>query len=495
MKKTLVLFCIILLAIACSKDDRGYPAESSPFSNSLDFNGSGFITTSSSSSETYGEFEENAFIKTSDENTSTFSIDADGGSYSNIRDQINFGQEVQKYAVRTEEIINYFQYDYPDDGGIHPITLNGEIAESPWSKNKLLRIGIKGKEIPFNKLPPSNLVFLVDVSGSMSSDNKLPLLKESFKKLVDRLRNEDRVAIVTYASNPGVALESTHCWNKNKIKLAISQLDAGGSTNGSGGIEAAYKIAEQNFVPSGNNRIIIASDGDFNVGVTNHNDLLDLIEEKREKGIFLTTIGVGRGNYNDANMEQIANHGNGTYEYIDDIRQAEKVFIEEFGKLYTVAKDVKVQVEFNPRLVHAYRLIGYENRVLDNEDFEDDTKDAGEIGSGQEITAIYEIKPANQGVSPTSERTFSIDFRYKLPDEDQSRLIDLQVTDQLNDFDSSSEDMQFACSMAALGMYLFDSEFKGDITLDKIKDWVDKADSYDPNGYKADLKEFLDMIN
>lgn len=505
MKNVLFLFCFFILAIGCDENDQSISnenGESSSFGNGYGFstdssgsNGSNGSNGSTGSGETYGDYEENDFIKTSEEATSTFSIDADGGSYSNIRDQINQGQEVQKYSIRTEEIINYFQYDYPDNSGTHPITLNGEIAESPWSKNKLLRIGIKGKEIAYNNLPPSNLVLLIDVSGSMKSENKLPLLQTSFKKLVDNLRDEDRLAIVTYASNPGVALESTSCSEKNIIKDAINKLSAGGSTNGSGGIEEAYKIAEQNFVKSGNNRIIIASDGDFNVGITDHNSLLDLIETQRENGIFLTTIGVGRGNYNDANMEQIANHGNGTYEYIDNLKQANKVFIEEFSKLYTVAKDVKIQVLFNPRLVDSYRLIGYENRVLENEDFEDDSKDAGEIGAGQTITAIYEIVPTNNGINPISEQTFAIDFRYKLPDEDHSNLMELLVTDNLNDFDESSQDMQFACSMAALGMHLFDSKYKGDITIPKIKNWVENADDYDPNEYKEDLKDLLNKIN
>ncbi len=494
MRKAVFIFSLIFIGVACGKNEQISSHESVSFNTP-----SGFIGTSTSSDaatgETYGRYEENDFIQTSEEATSTFSIDADGGSYSNIRDQINLGQEVQRYSIRTEELINYFQYNYPDNSGVHPITLNGEIAKSPWSENKLLRIGIKGKEIAFNNLAPSNLILLLDVSGSMQKENKLPLLKKAFKILVDNLRNEDRLAIVTYASNPGVALESTSCSQKNKIKEAIDGLSAGGSTNGSGGIEAAYKIAEQNFIPSANNRIIIASDGDFNVGITDHNSLLDLIEEKRENGIFLTTIGVGRGNYNDANMEQIANHGNGTYEYIDNLKQAEKVFVDEFSKLYTVAKDVKVQIRFNPRLVDSYRLIGYENRVLENEDFEDDTKDAGEIGAGQSITAIYEIVPTNNGISPISEQTFSIDFRYKLPNEDHSNLMELFVTDLLNDFDESSQDMQFACSVAALGMYLFESKYKGDITIKKIKNWIENADDYDPNQYKEDLKSLLDKIN
>ena len=498
MRQKLFVLFVILVAASCTDQnmDNSHPEGTTEFPG-YNIKGSSISNDSGSTGggETYGEYEENDFIKTEDEPQSTFSIDADGGSYSNIRDQINSGLEVERYSVRTEELINYFQYDYEDNSGYHPITLNGEIAQSPWSDNKLLRIGIKGKEIDFEDLPPSNLVLLIDVSGSMNMDNKLELLQPAFKMLIDHLRDEDRVAIVTYASNPRVVLESTSCSDKATIKNAIDQLTSSGGTNGSGGIVKAYEIAEEYFVESGNNRIIIASDGDFNIGITDHESLIDLIEEKREDGIFLTTIGVGRGNYNDANMEQIANHGNGTYEYIDDLRQAEKVFVEEYSKFYTVAKDVKVQVNFNPRLVEEYRLIGYENRVLENEDFEDDTKDAGEIGAGQTITAIYEFKPANIGIHPLSEETFNIDFRYKFPREDQSILMHLSVVDRVIDFDKSSKDMQFACSMAALGMHLFDSKYKGDITINKIKDWVDDADSYDPNDYKEDLKKLLDKID
>jgi Ca-activated chloride channel family protein len=495
MKNNLILFAFILCFFACSEESDKNSTSGTSYEDTGTFFDSNGAFGISNSGETYNESDENDFIKTSDEATSTFSIDADGGSYSNVRDQINEGQEVYKYSIRTEELINYFQYDYLDNSGLHPITLNGEIAQSPWSDNKLLRIGIKGKEIKYNDLPPSNLVLLIDVSGSMKNEKKLPLLQSAFYKLVDNLRDEDKMAIVTYASNPGVALESTSCAEKEVIKLAINGLMAGGSTNGSGGIEEAYRIAEQNFVPNGNNRIIVASDGDFNVGVTNHEALLELIETKREEGIFLTTIGVGRGNYNDANMEQIANHGNGTYEYIDNIKQAEKVFVEEFSKLFTIAKDVKIQVAFNPRLVLAYRLIGYENRVLENQDFEDDTKDAGEIGAGQTITAIYEIVPASNGVDPLSEQTFAIDFRYKLPNEDQSKLMELTVIDKLNEFEESSEDMQFACSVAALGMHLFDSKYKGNISLSKIKKWVNNADNFDPNNYKKDLKALLEQLD
>lgn len=503
MKKFLFLFLTTGLIISCSEyssDDRldnshpnggGFSANESGAGGNWSGN-----TGGGTDGETYGEFEENDFIKTSDESTSTFSIDADGGSYSNIRDLISEGSEIPKYAIRTEEIINYFQYDYDDNSGNHPITLNGEISTCPWEPgHKLLRVGIKGKEIPFEALPPSNIVLLIDVSGSMSYSNKLDLLKESFNLLVDKLRPQDRIAIVTYAGSSGVVLESTPCSEKDIIKSAINSLGSGGGTNGAEGIITAYSIAEDHFQENGNNRVILASDGDFNVGITSREDLEKLIEEEREKGIFLTTIGVGRGNYNDANMEQIANHGNGTYEYIDNLDQAKKVFIDEFSKLYTVAKDVKVQLTFNQRLVDSYRLIGYENRVLENEDFEDDTKDAGEIGAGQTITAYYQIIPSSISNPPVFEETFSIDFRYKLPNEDASQLITLNIIDQLQSFNASSEDHRFVGAMAALGMHLFNSKYKGDIDLNKIKQWVDNADSFDPNGYKSDLKDLLDDIN
>ncbi|MGK0314589.1 MAG: Ca-activated chloride channel family protein [Saprospiraceae bacterium] len=495
MKKIFFYSAITLMFFACQTldNDGSYPSGDAAVGSDSPVTSWGEDVTSG---DGYNEIIENSFIKTSDETTSTFSIDADGGSYSNIRNLIEFDQEIPKYAVRTEELINYFQYDYAVDNNGHPISLNGEVATCPWNNDhKILRIGIKGEDIEFENLPASNIVFLIDVSGSMSNEEKLPLLQKSFKKLVDKLRDEDRIAIVTYASNAGIALESTSCSEKEKIKNAIDNLTSGGSTNGSGGIVDAYKIANDHFVQGGNNRVILASDGDFNVGLTSQEELLKLIEEKREEGIFLTTIGVGRGNYQDGQMEQIANHGNGTYEYIDSEKQADKVFIEEFGKLYTVAKDVKVQVEFNQRLVEQYRLIGYENRVLNNEDFEDDNKDAGEIGVGQTITALYEIIPANMGIDPLTEQTFSIDFRYKLPNEDASQLITLDVDDELVSFDNSSENTRFAVAVAGLGMILFDSDYKNDLTINDVKEWVDKADIYNPDGYKDGLKDLLDKLD
>jgi len=331
---------------------------------------------------------------------------------------------------------------------------------------------------------------LVDVSGSMNNPNKLGLLKEGLKLLVEELRPEDRVAIVTYASSPGVALASTSCEDKATIIAAIDALAAGGSTNGEGGINAAYEIAQQNYVDRGNNRIILASDGDFNVGISNLDDLKDLIAEKRETGIFLTTLGFGSGNYSDAIMEQLANKGNGTYEYIDNLEQAKKVFIYDFGKFFTVAKDVKIQIEFDPAVVDQYRLIGYANRLLETEDFEDDEEDAGELGSNQTITAIYEIVP--QSGATLNSSPLSIDFRYKHPDYDTSIPFTVAASDQDLSWNETSDNFRFAASVAAYGMLLRDSNYKGSATFESVKNWANASRNYDPNGFKAEFVQLVD---
>ena len=378
MKALNLVFLTILLFVAssCEKGDA-----------SLEYNYNVGITGdysggSSGNGDTYTVVEENSFVDVSEAPVSTFSIDADGASYANIRRFIlKENQLPPKGAVRTEELVNYFDMDYPYQPSQHPISLNGEISSCPWAEgHKLIRIGLKGKPIPEDQLPASNFVFLIDVSGSMSSADKLELLKAGFNLFVDRMENDDRVAIVTYAGDAGLVLESTSGKDKQKIKAAINSLGSGGSTAGAEGIITAYKIAGENFIPKGNNRILLGTDGDFNVGISDRDELIKLIEEKRDNGIYLTVLGVGRGNLNDAALEQIADHGNGHYEYVDDLEQLRKVFIYEFSKFYTVAKDVKVQIEFNPELVQSYRLIGYENRILNEEDFEDDGKDAGEIG-------------------------------------------------------------------------------------------------------------------
>jgi len=396
--------------------------------------------------ESYQEIEENTFKMVNASPLSTFSIDVDKASYSNVRRMINNGQEVPKDAVKIEEFINYFDYDYPQPNGVDPFSINTEVAQSPWNKDtKLVKIGLQGKEVPLDDIPPSNLVFLIDVSGSMNSTNKLPLLKSAFKLMVNQLRNEDKISIVTYAGAAGLALEPTS--DKNKILEALNNLNAGGSTAGGQGIKLAYKIAEENFIKKGNNRVILATDGDFNVGASSDQAMEDLIVEKRESGVFLTCLGFGTGNYQDSKMETLADKGNGNHAYIDTMQEAQRVLGTEFGgTLYTIAKDVKIQVEFNPAKVQAYRLIGYENRLLNAEDFNDDKKDAGELGSGHTVTALYEIIPvgvksewlkdiddlkySDKKVKGNAEDLLTVKFRYKKPDGDKSKLITKVVKDE-----------------------------------------------------------------
>ncbi len=346
--------------------------------------------------ESYAGISENGYRDPLREPYSTFSIDVDNASYSNVRRFINLGQKVPADAVRIEEMINYFRYDYPKPSGEHPFSLYTETGICPWNSNHyLLHVGLRGKDIDKSELPPSNLVFLIDVSGSMDYPNKLPLLKSAFGLLVNELREEDRVAIVVYAGAAGVVLESTPGNRKETIMEAIDRLNAGGSTAGGAGLILAYKIAEKNFISGGNNRIILATDGDFNVGVSDNKSMQQLVEEKRGLGIYMTVLGFGMGNIKDDKMEIIADKGNGNYAYIDNIQEARRILVQEFGgTLFTIAKDVKFQIEFNPEYVKAYRLVGYENRLLADQDFNDDTKDAGEMGAGHTVTALYEIIPA-----------------------------------------------------------------------------------------------------
>ncbi|MEM1359796.1 MAG: von Willebrand factor type A domain-containing protein, partial [Bacteroidota bacterium] len=404
----LLFFTAFCLLNACAEDgyrpNFGYAEVSSNYSSDIDGYGG----------DTYGDFVENPFVETSLETTSTFSIDADGGSYANVRRFIEQDKRLPAAgAVRTEEMINYFNLDYPFSETNGPISLNGEVSSCPWSNgHKLVRIGIKGKELAV--LPASNFVFLIDVSGSMRSKDKLSLLKAGILRFVDQMSEEDYLSIVTYAGRSGVHLASTPGRDKDRIRAAVNDLHAGGGTNGGAGIRLAYEQAAANFIEGGNNRIILGSDGDFNVGVSDFKQLVELIERNRETGIFLSVLGLGRGNYRENLMEQLANKGNGTYEYLDQAAELERVFIQGASKFYTVAQDVKIQVKFNDRLVKAYRLLGYENRVLSNEDFTDDDKDAGEIGAGQNITALYEVIPV-EGAIPRGVPCFTIDFRYKLP--------------------------------------------------------------------------------
>jgi Ca-activated chloride channel family protein len=442
--------------------------------------------------ENYKEYTENQFITTAEHPVSTFSVDADGGSYANMRRFMHLGQQPPKAAVRIEEFLNYFTFDYANPTGDENVALNSEISECPWNtSHHLLRVGMKGKSIPESELPNSNFVFLIDVSGSMSSPEKLPVLKTGFKMMVDQMRDRDRVAIVTYAGEASVLLESTYGDEKTKIKNAIEKLGAGGSTAGAKGILTAYDIAEKNLIPGGNNRIIIGSDGDFNVGPSTTDELVKLVEEKRDGGIYLTTLGVGTGNLNDHMMEQIANKGNGNYEYIDSADELMKVFVNEKSKFYTVAKDSKIQITFNPDKVLKYRLIGYENRSLNQEDFENDSTDAGEIGAGQTITALYELELTNS-VTADAMPYAQFDFRYKKPTETESRLIQHSVTGNPVAAVSASENMRFAISLSAFGLILRESEFKGTADKTMILNFAENAKTFDPHGYRT---QFIGIVN
>ena len=415
---------------------------------------------------------------------STFSIDVDTASYANVRRFLREGTLPPKDAVRVEELVNYFHYDYPAPSGNDPFSITTEVAQSPWhDKMKLLRVGLASQPIAAAKVPPRNLVFLLDVSGSMNSPNKLPLLKGAMGLLVEQLRKQDRVAIVVYAGASGLVLPSTPGMEKDAIRQALVQLEAGGSTNGGAGIELAYKVAEENFLKGGINRVILCTDGDFNVGTTNQGDLTRLIEDKRKSGVFLTVLGFGMGNLKDSTMEKLADKGNGNYGYIDSIEEARKILVKEAGAtLVTVAKDVKIQVEFNPARVAAYRLIGYENRVLAAQDFNDDKKDAGEIGAGHTVTALYELVPAGVevpaakvddlkyqkpgGPAPAAGtgELVTVKVRYKAPDGDKSKLMAHAVADDRRELAKASADLRFAAAVAGFGMLLRETPDRGKVT-------------------------------
>lgn len=467
------------------------------------------IINTVSENEDYAKIQENAFKNVRLAPLSTFSIDVDKAGYSNVRRMINNGQKIPQDAVKVEEMINYFSYNYAEPTGDKPFSINTEIASSPWnSQTKLVRIGLKGKDITKGNVPASNLVFLLDVSGSMENPNKLPLLKESLRILVEQLREKDKVSIVVYAGAAGVVLESTSGINKEKILKAINLLNAGGSTAGGQGIELAYKIAKENFIKNGNNRIVLATDGDFNVGASSNQSMEDLIVEKRKEGIFLTVLGFGMGNYKDSKMEILADKGNGNHAYIDTMQEAKKVLgTEFFGTMYTIAKDVKIQVEFNPNKVQAYRLIGYENRLLNDEDFNDDKKDAGELGSGHTVTAFYEIIPV--GVesdyiksidnlkytkatnSNNSNELLTVKFRYKDPDGDVSKLLVNTVIDTNKSYNEASEDFKFSAAVALFGLQLRESNF---INTKKSSDVIALAKAgkgVDEDGYRA---EFIRLV-
>jgi Ca-activated chloride channel homolog len=462
--------------------------------------------------EAYAAVRENEFVAAKDNPLSTFSIDVDTASYSNVRRFLDDEIRPPAGAIRTEELINYFRYNYPQPTGDDPFSVNLEVSRAPWNpERELVRIGLKGRELPAEERGPANLVFLIDVSGSMDEPNKLPLLQRSLSALVENLSDEDRVAIVTYAGSSGLVLAPTEGAKKREILEAISNLRAGGSTHGSEGIRLAYETAREQFCEDGNNRVILCTDGDFNVGVTNESELQKLIERERESGVFLSVLGFGTGNLNDSTMELLADKGNGNYAYIDSISEGRKVLVEQMGStLFTIAKDVKIQVEFNPARVAGYRLIGYENRLLAKEDFNDDKKDAGEIGAGHTVTALYEIIPAGQPVpssasvdplkyqrpendsTSASNELLTVKLRYKAPDGDKSKLIEIPLkADDIPAFDAASEDFRFASAVAAFGMKLRGSPDAGKFTWSEIQDIARGALGNDPGSYRA---EFLTLI-
>ncbi len=440
--------------------------------------------------EQYTEIVENDFISPGDEAFSTFSIDVDHAAYSNMRRYINANHTPPVNAIRIEEMVNYFQYDYPQPKAEVPFSINTEVSDCPWNNNnKLLHIGLKGQNIKLDEAVESNLVFLIDVSGSMQSANKLDLIKPALKLLIDQLRPEDKIAIVTYAGNAGLVLPSTSCADKKTILNAIAGLTAGGSTAGAQGIELAYKIAKDNFNEEGNNRIILATDGDFNVGVSSYEGLLSLIEGKRNSGIYLTTLGFGYGNLKDNNLEVLADKGNGNYAYIDNLSEAEKVFITELtGTLYTIAKDVKLQLVFDPKTVAAYRLIGYENRLLATEDFDDDRKDAGELGAGHTVTAIYELEM----LEASSEDLLNVKLRYKLPNENQSRFTNQIVKNTPITIKEASENYRFSAAVAGFGLLLRNSKYKGDVDCEMVLELAENAQGRDEYGYR---EEFIQLVS
>ncbi len=464
--------------------------------------------------ENYRRIYENEFVKVTDNPRSTFSIDVDTAAYSNMRRFLTNNRLPPADAIRIEELINYFSYNYPQPQANRPFSLNTERAICPWNpKHQLLLIGLQGKNIPKENLPPANLVFLVDVSGSMSDPNKLPLVQQGLTLLNRELRPQDRVSLVVYAGSARVVLPPTPGNATQTIRAAINQLEAGGSTAGGAGIQLAYDLAKKNFRPNGNNRVILATDGDFNVGISSEGELVRLIEAKREEGIFLTVLGFGSGNYQDTKMEQLANKGNGNYAYIDNLREAKKVLVSQFsGTLFTIAKDVKLQIEFNPQHIKSYRLIGYENRKLQAEDFQDDKKDAGELGAGHQVTAFYELIPTGQqdqsdadrptllplryqtnqqSAQATSAEILTLHLRYKQPNATKSVLWSNPITNILKPLDQASENFTFAAAVAEFGLLLRKSRFVGQGNFEQVLNLARRSKGQDPHGDRA---EFIRLV-
>ena len=471
------------------------------------------MVTSSSYGEAYERITENDFERVVANPLSTFAVDVDRASYANVRRFVERGTPPPKNAVRIEELVNYFNYRYPAPKGVHPFSVSVEVGACPWEPtHQLAKIGLKGREIPREDRPAANFVFLLDVSGSMESSNKLPLVKESMKALLQALKPSDRIGIVTYASGSQVVLPSTSCDDRTRILDAIESLQAGGSTHGSAGIRDAYRMATERFISGGINRVILATDGDFNVGVTTPDELEKLIAEQAKSKVFLTALGFGMGNYKDTTLERLADRGNGNYAYIDSYTEARRTLVEQLeGTLITIAKDVKIQVEFNPGQVSAYRLIGYENRALEARDFNDDTKDAGEIGAGHTVTALYELVPVGQPVEPGvdtlkyqsalpepkrepvdaahSDELMTVKLRYKEPEGDRSSKLEVVVDETQMRGKNTSDDFRHAAAVAAFGMLLRDSQYKGNATWDSVQQWAESAKGSDPQ-----RQEFIDLL-
>ncbi len=469
-----------------------------------------------SGTEQYDSISEHAFRRTLDEARSTFSIDVDTASYANVRRHLRDGKLPSAGAVRIEELVNYFDYAYPQPTGSAPFSVTTDVLACPWDANRqLVRIGLKGREVHANERKDSHLVFLIDVSGSMSSEDKLPLVQRALRMLTEQLDVRDRVSIVVYAGNEGLVLEPTSGRERGAILEAIERLQSGGSTNGGAGIQLAYKVARQNFIEGGVNRVILCSDGDFNVGVTSRDELVKLVETERKSGVFLSVLGFGTGNLKDSQMEQLADKGNGAYAYIDSLAEARKVLVEQMsGTLETLAKDVKIQIEFNPAKVQAWRQIGYENRALEHQDFADDTKDAGEIGAGHTVTALYEIvpvgapfeglqvdglryqtprepMPSDMAPSAFGDEWMFVKLRYKAPDGDVSRLFEHPVSGAPQAWTDAPLDARFAASVAAFGMKLRGSEHVSALSFAQIRQMATEALGRDERGWRV---EFLDLV-
>jgi Ca-activated chloride channel family protein len=514
------LFCLIVIAAITSLGrnanntfskigssvDGGY--YSGPMGTPVQFPGAGPDANAYNRMqvEAYGSIVENPFRSPKVAPYSTFSADVNTASYSNIRRFISQGTLPPRDAVFLAEMLNYFEYRYPEPTGDNPVSLTLDLAPCPWKpEHKLARIGVKAHTLAGHELPRRNLVFLIDVSGSMGADNRLPLVKRSLELLVDRLTAEDRVSIVTYAGDAGLKLPPTPGNQRGRILDVVRSLGTGGGTNGAGGIQLAYETARRSFIDGGANRIILCTDGDFNIGQTSESELVQLVERERASRVFLTVLGYGMGNLKNQNLEQLANHGNGHYAYIDSIDEARKVFVEQGGALVCVAKDVKFQVEFNPARVGAYRLLGYENRILKDEDFKNDAKDAGDMGSGHTVTALYEIVPAGvkidlPGVDPLKYQTpaqpangsdewLTVKMRYKQPDGDVSKELSSVLSGSAEK--PLSEDFRFAAAVAEFGLVLRDSPYKGNATIAEVQTLAEGAVKFDPNGHR---KEFLDLV-